>query len=248
MKKRDIDQAMAGWDVKPGFVQARIVEATDGRKVLQMRVDLGVLQMELENRPDGTHPHGCDTYFEYLKKQAANRRPKARDFVLNPEQCVEADREFHQFYQRRLCWLSLHEFDRAVRDADHNLAFMDFVKEHSPDEEYTAAHEQYRAFVLFHRSQAAAGHALEQNNPEQAIDELREGIRKIEDFFEENGYEDTGEEPMLQQLRTMIDQIRELHSVGDTLSEQLKLAIQNEDYETAARLRDQLKKRVVKDG
>ncbi len=51
------------------------------------------------------------------------------DFVLSEEQCAEADREFVQFYQRRLCWLALREFSHAVADADHTtLAFMDFSR------------------------------------------------------------------------------------------------------------------------
>src|SRR5205807_8100917 len=42
--------------------------------------------------------------------------------------------------------LSLH--DALPIYADHTLAFMDFVRDHSPNEEYTEAHEQYRGFVL----------------------------------------------------------------------------------------------------
>ncbi len=81
--------------------------------------------------------------------------------MLSDEQCQEADREFIQFYHRRVCWLSLREFQRAVKDADHSLAFMDFVKKCSPNDEWTLSHEQYRPFILFHRTQAAALSLLE---------------------------------------------------------------------------------------
>ena len=50
---RDIDAALEGWEFQPGIVQARLVVAADQRQVIQMRVDLGVLQMEVGNRPDG---------------------------------------------------------------------------------------------------------------------------------------------------------------------------------------------------
>ncbi len=42
---QDIDGALKGWDYKPGVVQARLVQAGSGRQVLQMRLDLGVLQI-----------------------------------------------------------------------------------------------------------------------------------------------------------------------------------------------------------
>src|SRR5262249_6861441 len=61
---QDIDAALRGWEYKSGSVQARLVKAADGRQVLQMRVDLGLLQMETAGRPDGTRPHGYSSYFE----------------------------------------------------------------------------------------------------------------------------------------------------------------------------------------
>ena len=48
---QDIDAALEGWDFKAGVVQARLVQARNGRQVIQMRVDLGVLQIETGARP-----------------------------------------------------------------------------------------------------------------------------------------------------------------------------------------------------
>src|SRR5260370_13123028 len=62
---QDIDPALEGWEFKPGVVQARLVQARDGRQVLQMRVDLGVLQVEPARRPDGTRPPREASYFDY---------------------------------------------------------------------------------------------------------------------------------------------------------------------------------------
>lgn len=241
---QDIDSALLGWDFKPAVVQARLIDAEDGRQVLQMRVDLGILQMELAGRPDGTRPHGCDSYYEYLKQQAAQSRRAERNFKLSEEQCVDADREFLQYYHRRICWLALRNYDRAIADADHNLAFMDFVKKHSPNEDYTLSHEQYRGFVLFHRTQAAAFLAIERNDPEGGVDEIRAGIERIREFFAEHGLEDKlDEDAMVQQLRKIEQQVREMHGIKSTLREQLDEAVAKEEYETAARLRDALKKR-----
>src|SRR6516164_8958388 len=125
---QDIDAALRGWDFKPGVVQARLVQAADGRQVIQLRVDLGLLQIETTDRPDGARPHGCATYFEYLQKQARLAERSAQTFLLSEEQCQEADREFVQFYHRRLCWLALRHYAAATADADHTLAFMDFVR------------------------------------------------------------------------------------------------------------------------
>src|SRR5262249_29119791 len=130
----------------------------------------------------------------------------------------------------------------AVADADHTLAFMDFIHNHSPNEEYTQAHEQYRGFVVFHRTQAAAALAVEQGDPESAIDAIQDGLQKLKSFFAaydaEEQMEDDG---MVQQLRRMDRSLRRTHHIESTLQEQLEEAVAKEEYEKAARIRDVLK-------
>lgn len=241
---QDIDDALQGWEFKPGMVQARMIQRRDGRQVIQMRVDLGVLQMEPTGRPDGARPHGQPTYSDYLRHQANLADRAGHPFVLTEEQAEEADREFLQYYHRRICWLALRNYARAIVDADHTLHFMDFVRDHSPGEEYTDAHERYRGFVLFHRTQAASALAAERNDPEGAIDAIRDGLQKMRAFFAAYELEDKMEEDgMVQELRKLDSRLRKLHHIDETLREQLEKAVASEDYEAAARLRDALHKR-----
>jgi UvrB/uvrC motif len=241
---QDIDDALQGWDARPGTVQARLVQARDGRQVIQIRVDLGIFQIEINDRPDGTRPHGFATYFDYLRHQARLADRGGQVFVLSEEQCEEADREFIQYYHRRIGWLTLRNFARAMADADHTLAFMDFVRDHSPGEEYTQAHEQYRGFVIFQRTHAAASLAIERNDPEAALDAIHEGLSKLHDFFETyDALEEMEENAMVQKLRKLDQSLRHMHKIEATLQEQLEKAVANEEYEAAARLRDQLRRK-----
>jgi hypothetical protein len=243
---RHIDAALEGWDYQPGAVQARLVHASDQRQVIQMRVDLGVLQMETKGRPDGKRPHGFASFADYLNHEAATAEKQGKAFVLTEEHCQEADREFVQYYHRRISWLALRNYAKAVADADHTLAFMDFIKQFSPSDEYTQAHEQYRGFVTFQRTQGAAALALEQKNAEAAIDEVRAGLVKLREFFAEFEAEDQMEDDgMVQHLRRIESSLREQHGIDATLQEKLDQAVANEDYEEAARLRDALRKKQV---
>jgi hypothetical protein len=242
--QRHIDYALEGWDLQPGIVQARLAHGHDNRQVIQMRVDLGVLQMEISLRPDGQRPHGFATYFDYLQHEAQEAVRLGRAFVLDNDQCQQADREFVQYYHRRISWLALRHYAKVIADADHTWSFMDFIREHSPSEEYKQAHEQYRGFVIFQRTQAAAALALEQNDPESAIDAVRDGLAKMKDFFVAfNAEEQMEEDAMVQHLRKIEGSLREQHGIQATLQEQLDRAVANEEYEEAARLRDVLRKR-----
>jgi hypothetical protein len=243
---RDIDSLLKKWDFQPGEVNARLIKARNGREVLQMRVDMGVLQMETDLRPDGLRPNGAETYYDYLVGEVIR---EGDAFRLSKEQCVEADREFVQYYHRRLCWLSLREYRRAARDADHSLAFMDFVREHSPDEEWTLSHEQYRPFVLFHRVQAGALAALQEGGAESAIGEINAGLTRFRELFARYDAEEqySGDE-LVRRLEEMRESVRQRYEVGRTLDEQLAEAVRAENYELAAKIRDRIRQRIRADG
>ncbi len=245
---RDIDSLLRSWEYHPGEVTARLVKTRSGRQVLQMRIDMGVVQMETDLRPDGRRPNGAETYYDYLVGEVIR---DGDAFKLSREQCAEADREFVQFYQRRLCWLSLREYRRAARDADHGLAFMDFVREHAPDDEWMLSHEQYRPFVLFHRVQAAALAALEEQGPEEAIAEINAGLGRFRELFARYDAADQyADDELVKRLEEMRESVRRRYEIGRTLDEQLAEAVKAEDYELAARIRDRIRRgeKVVAEG
>lgn len=237
----DVDFIFREWPYQPGVISARLVRAHDGREVLQMRIEMGLLQMETTGRPDGERPNGFDTYLDWVKTQITEGEEHT---VLSEEQCFEIDREFLQFYHRRICCLALREFGRAVADADHTIALMDFVAKHSPDEQWTVSHERYRPFVHFHRTQAAALAELEKSGPEAAIEEINNGLEELRKLFvaveAEGQFE---EDELVAQLNELKESLRKEYHVGRTLAEQLADAVAAEEYERAARLRDEIARR-----
>lgn len=240
-QNQDIDAILREWPYESGVISARLVTTKGGREVVQLRIELGILQMEVENRPDGERPGGADTYLDLMNQAVLEHGP---DFELSEEQSMELDREFLQFYHRRICWLALREFDRAVQDADHTLELMDFAALHSGDTDWILSHEQYRPFVLFHRTQAAALSRLAEDGPEAAVEEINLGLERIRTVYEEaEADEEFDEDELAEQLRRLQAWIRENYNVGRTLKEQLADAVAAEQYELAARLRDELARR-----
>ncbi len=238
---KDIDHVLAAWPYKPDAIQVRLIRTVQGRKVMQMRVELGILQMELQGRPDGTRPGGADTYLDYLLSLEFHDPER---FELDEEHYEQIDREFEQFYHRRIGWLALNEYEQAVQDADHTLALMEFCRRRCRDRQWLWSHEQYRPFVLFHRAQAAALAALDRNEPEEAINQLNRGLEQMAQFYADyDAEEHYDEDELVQRLQDLRETIRQDFHVGKTLAEQLAEAIAAEEYERAARLRDQLRRR-----
>ena len=164
------------------------------------------------------------------------------------DECAECDREFVQYYHRRICWLAMREFRKAVRDADHTLRLMDLCRDYSPDEEWTISHEQYRPFVMFHRIQAEALAELDHNGPESAVAAVNDGLDRLRDIFEDHGAGLAFDEnELVERLNEFRETLREKFAVGKTLDEQLSEAIALEEYEKAAELRDRIQAKNKKD-
>lgn len=237
-KARNIDQLLREWDYEPGQPIVRKLAGSDQRELLQIRVDMGVLQMETDDRPDGRRPEGFPTYYDFAVALAFE---EGAEFELDEERCSEIDREFYQFYHRRIAWLTLKEYDRAVADADHTLRLMDFSSANAPDPQWAMLHEQYRPFVMFHRIQAGALAELESTEPRAAVGLIDSGLEELEKIFVEHDAEDRFDDDLfVNKLREMRTSVVEHYELGPTLAEQLAEAIASEQYELAAQIRDQL--------
>jgi cysteinyl-tRNA synthetase len=86
--------------------------------------------------------------------------------------------------------------------------------------------------------------AVENAEPEKAIEEINRGLETLKGLFIEHEAEDQYEEDeLVVRLVEFQNSIRENYDVGLTLVERLDKAVADEDYEKAARLRDQLERR-----
>lgn len=249
-KKQDLDSLLGEWSYTHGEVSARRSHGADERPVLQLRIDLGVLQMEVTGRPDGARPDGHDTYLDALRAELS---AEGDTFELDPARCNEIDREFVQYYHRRVAWLALREFDAVVADADHTLALMDFSSAHAPDDDWIEDHEQYRPFVLFHRTQAAALAELQRTDPEGAVLAIDEGLGTLQESMAdlsaliEDELTDADGFDFVERLDELKRSILVEYDLEDSLAEQLADAVAKEQYELAAELRDRIAKRKRRD-
>lgn len=264
MASKDITSILEDWEAQPsGGVAARIIRGDDGNEMLQLRLDLGLLQMKLDGRPDGTEPRGKPSLLEYYQFLETNSR---RPLELDEDDWSALDAELMQYYHRRVGLLATasqaqarHDeeqaiayYRRAARDADHNLAIMDFIRAYADDEEYVAGHEQYRSLLVCHKTLAISQAEALSGRPNEAIDAVNNGIQSLEtllaearDEEEDDEDADLADDEMLtssiRALRRLNRELRRQYGVNRTLREQLDEAIDREDYEEAARLRDQIR-------
>lgn len=60
----DLTELLQGWHYEPGKINVRLIESPDGTQFIQVRLDLGILQMALDGRPDGQRPEGYESILD----------------------------------------------------------------------------------------------------------------------------------------------------------------------------------------
>ncbi len=242
----DITSALENWPFHYDGVSARRILGDDGKHKVQLRLDLGLLQMEMDGRPDGRRPQGKESYLEYhLERQRAYKDAKgtAEGFALTGEECEELRREAMQYYHRYVAFSTLNDYDRLIRDTTRNLQLADLFWNHAPGDDRWSL-EPFRPYLIMMNTRGKAMQSLEVQDYTAALLQIRTGIRLLEDFFRKHGREELiphcDEIKSLRKWAGEIDEKRE-PTLKEKLEKQLAEAVHEENYERAARLRDRLR-------
>ena len=243
---KDISVLLDGWEYNSNEVTVRKIVGRDGLEKIQMRLDLGILQMETDGRPDGLRPHDFESLLEY--HESRRERHDARKHTLEPyslssDQCSELKQEAMQYYYRYLSLFHLEDYVGVIRDTQRNLRAFDLIRECAEEENDRLSLEQFRPYVLMMNTRARGCMLLDNREFDRALEQIQKGIERIEDFFREIERDELMENCReITFLQDWSDRIRNNSPLGK-LRDKLRHAVEAEDYERAAQLRDEIKEK-----
>lgn len=242
----DISSAISDWPYRHDQVVARRITGDDGKEKVQLRLDLGILQMDADGRPDGRRPYGHESYLAFHQNRLrahTERTGSAEGFALTAKECEDLRREAMQYYHRYVAFSALNDYEKLVRDTERSLELADFLWTHAPEEEKWGS-EQFRPYLIMMNTRGKVLMSLEAKDFAAALLQIRSGIRTLEEFFRkhdhEQGIADCQEIVALRKWALEIDGQRP-QTLLERLRKDLAEAVQKEDYERAARLRDELR-------
>lgn len=243
----DLHSALSDWSYEPDKISVRKILGTDSAVRIQMRVELGVLQMEAQGRPDGATPHGCESLLSYHKKRLARhdqRNGTMLGFGLTPQECYGLRLEASLFYRRYIALFVLEDFADVTSDTSHSLGIFDLCRDFALESSDRVSLEEFRPYVLMMDARARAYQALEEAQPDSALAHINRGIMHIKAHYENYGQaeaEQSSEE--LKMLRNLALELSERVPKDSLIvtRKALRTAIEQERFEDAARLRDSLK-------
>ncbi len=241
----DLRLILNEWEFDPENT-LRVIDVGASRKVLQVRLPLGIEQYELEGRPDGKRPQGFSSYLDHVESKLADFKAELhtdRGFAIEPQEMMNLQNEGMLFYYRYLLLFQLNDFEGVIRDTEHNLRLCLMVGTYAEHEEDKLSILQFRPYII--RMNAVARSMLFVNSQSwsKAVAVLDNAIKSIEDLdnlasavfqFERSR--------SLTHLRTALEQLKGKEANPlEELNEELKKALDDENYERAADLRDKIR-------
>ena len=244
----DISNLLNQWEYQPGQVRVRKFKSKEGVEKIQLRVDLGILQMNAEGRPDGKRPFGHESLLEHyqarLERFRTEKRGDGEGFKLKHEDCSRLQQEAIQYYHRYICLFQMGDFAGVVRDTKRNLKVFDFVAQNAESEEMAWALQQFRPQLLMMQTRAHGTLELQKGNHDEAIKLVEAGMDEIREFHRQQNRQDSLEPSVeIHSLELWLQELQAKRPLSERERLQMDLddAVGREDYEKAARVRDALR-------
>lgn len=244
----DISHLLEAWDYQAGQIVVRKFKGKDGKEKIQLRVDLGLLQMNAMGRPDGKQPFGHESLLEHFEARLDKHRAEHEDsdegFRLSAEDCAKLQQEAIQYHHRYICLFQLKDYDAVLRDTQRNIRVFDFVQRYAEHPDLAWALQQLRPQLLMMQIRALGSKKLDAEDFEGAIASVEEGLEEIRTFYREHGRSDLIEQSgEINSLEGWIVELRNSKPLSERekLENALEEAVKREDFEKAAAVRDLLR-------
>lgn len=247
----DLDELTDGWNTPPGEMRARLVRGSDGETFIQIRLDLGLMQLAPSGRPDGMRYRGFPSACDYCEHEL-----RVTQCELEAIDWAELERELEQFNYRRLAYSHLAE--DALRDND-NAATRRYLRAALDDVAACQSRarllndagrapqvaQPLRPTLAFDQARLLTQWELLDGRFEEAVEQAEDGAAALKTLLAALGYEPEAiaEDIGVTYLSELSRKLRTEYGITQTLRERLAEAIEAEDFETAAELRDTMQRR-----
>ena len=246
----DISDILNSWDYDPRK-NYRKIAGENGDEIIQVRVDnaafQGVLQMNLDGRPDGRQPHGCEFVLDYhlgTLERWREAHQEDKGFQLNSQACSELFDESTRIYNRYIFLLQLQDYHRVIRDTERNMDLFRFVNRYAKRKKDRENLEKWWPYILRINGTARSMMAIQEGrNFEKALEIVHSTREKIENLEPLEAEEFSTE---LERSRKALDDLEQALKSQKPLNEvekaqkKMEKAVAEERFEDAAILRDQL--------
>lgn len=207
---------------------------------MQVRELMGISELELEGRPDGSIYKGFDTVIDEVNFRIEQDEA---GFSFSDIDLAELEKESKMFYYRYLLCFQISDFGRVVRDTEHNLKICEITEMYCSNPKMRISILQYRPFIVKMNAISRAMISLQKNVKELAKDILENAVVTLKALPDVNSSIFIIEKKRsINYLETALKQLGSCKNDSlECMKKELSSAVESEDYEKAADLRDRIK-------
>jgi len=231
--EKDITHILEGWeyDHYEESRNIRKIHSLDEKEKIQIRNPLGLIQLETTGRPDGIKPFGYDSVLDFYQA-----REKTGNCDIIPPLIRQ---EYNLFNFRSSIYFLLEEYENSMQDSDHNIQLINLTRRNRVDKELLHFMELGYPITIFNFYHASISHKSQRKFYDEALEEIDTCFHILNDYEEIFDLEPAFE--ILDELKSGILLSYNPKDKKEILEAQLQQAIENEEYEKAVKLREQLK-------
>ncbi|MAG50235.1 hypothetical protein CL621_01180 [archaeon] len=250
----DIGPILRSWNPNSEEIDYRKITGEDGKDKIQIRMHgctindtqtsfEGIIQFELEGRPDGIKPYNYNFALDYYKEKLGEyikEHSSDTGFTLDKESCKELSEEGSSVYDRYLFLYQIDDLPNVIKDTEQNMELFKFVGKYASRESDKMKLEQRWPYILRVNGVSKAKLYTNKGEYDLALLSVQETLGKLEDLDEvysrEFEVEKRTSEKILKNVEKII--IRTAPSKLTLLNTTLDAFVAMENYEAAAKVRD----------
>jgi hypothetical protein len=230
----DISPILGRWEFSDGIPRVRFLDGIGENRRIQIRLEAGIMQFELQGRPDGKHPEGAESWLEFWGASTEK---------LVQNECEILRGEVLLYHQRAAAFLMLEDFASVVRDCDRNLFAIDFVWSRATRGADLQPFDAIRIATVLLRTRAEASMCIRIRDTQGALAAIDRGLANLHGGAGSShrlSEDDSSEASTLRAMRdALVPKLPSSQRVD--LESRLKHALRMENYELAAILRNELR-------
>jgi hypothetical protein len=216
----------------------------DHGKKIRVVTQRGTFYLNVDGRPDG----GTSVLPKFMKERTRHLSDNYENFLLSDFDVQSLSEEAFLYRLRREYFLKVGDYPRAIRDVNTGIQIIELVTAHADNPELRSFFIQFRPDQEIFKRTAESKLAIQQKDYTLARQRLELAASFIREFAHAHidAFPDDWLEQRLERLKAAFDDIGKmwendlspLRNSPPSLEEQLRAAIEIEDYERAAELRD----------
>jgi hypothetical protein len=220
----------------------------DHGKKIRIVTQRGIFYFNIDGRPDG----GDSVLSRFIKEKALHARESFEAFTLSDYDVQSLSEEAFLYRLRREYFLKVGDYVRAIRDVNTGIQIIELITLHAENPELRIFFIQFRPDQEIFKRTAEAKLAIQQKDYALARQRIELAASFVREFAQLHGevFPESWQQKRLEQLKEVYDEFGEkwendlspLRNSLPSIEQQLKIAIEMEDYERAAELRDMILK------